>query len=96
MSVSRFVSTKSGKEEEGGKTAESTSLLYGNAAALLLITGAYSKSLLVPLFCLAELKGHHRQGEIDLSGKAALFLFYFFSFKVFIPACLCFLTRLPV
>lgn len=51
---------------------------------LLLITGAYCKSLLVPLLWLGERKGQRRQGEIDLNGKATLFLF--FSFKVFILA----------
>lgn len=64
-----------------------SSLLYGNTPpVLLLITGAYCKSLLVPLFWLGERKGQRCQGEIDLNGKATLFLF--FCFKVFILAVL--------
>lgn len=64
-----------------------SSLLYGNTPPVLLsITGAYCKSLLVPLFWLGERKGQRCQGEIDLNGKAALFLF--FCFKVFILAVL--------
>lgn len=53
---------------------------------LLFITGAYCKSLLVPLFWFGKRKGQHCQGEIDLNGKANFFFFLVFCFKVFILA----------
>lgn len=44
-----------------------------SSVPLLFITGAYCKSLLVPLFWFGERKGQHCQGEIDLNGKANFF-----------------------
>lgn len=46
-----------------------------SSVLLLFITGAYCKSLLVPLFWFGERKGQHCQGEIDLNGKANFFFF---------------------